>query len=950
MSVQKSNSGPYLDALLAHSAWVRQLARAMASSADVADDVEQEAWRVALERPPKNASNLKAWWARVVRSSAHQRRRSETRFQRRVEQATRGTARSEEGAADVASRMEDSQLLAMLVNDLPPQLGEVIFMRYFDEQTVPQIATRLNVAQTTVKSRLKRGLEQLRNRFQVVHGEKWKVRCLSLATPTSPISFGTVALGLIFMSTPVKILLAATILALASLPFLPNEEPALPLESNAASEVQEVDAIPTEDENEPKRLAIQEAAAARPSTKKQELSNPSHPLPDGYERDAFLEVTALDWDGNPIPDLFFDFNAWPNYAFEKRYYWTDVQGKILVPCISGQWSFRIGSDDRQGGNSADFSDRLDMDPGETARYTVKHPGWGTISGIVLDNQFRPVEGIKVNYWGNNQGVEVFDIRERTHTDSDGRFHFRAMKGEYSVAVTTAHGLAMRTRGVHEEGNPNAELSFRLPPYRTVNLTCLDFNGDPISGSRVDADFRIVQRMSAPQGLQYTSGWPGSLDQQGCIKIDVPSTIEWPIRVESATFGELLFTIPPEVEQYEFRMDRGHSIQGKVVDSTGTAIAGAGVYAWSAELDPSPDPRNIPRDPFNESKWRRTKTDEEGKFLINRLPQSQSGFLFVIAEGMAYSGTQNLQFPTGKDELIVTVYPDQPISGVLLDQQDRPIPGRVIQIEGNPTFGHQTQWMNFSYFADTYRIRTDINGRFRFPGLDGGRWKIWAHRVDGLVEDASAEITAGTQDFVLRIGDGLSERMNADVTVLDANDGTPIQDFRAVMMLPRLRDGEIHGFSGESPIVRNKVPQAEFKSLEVTDCVLMVEAPGYCAIYQTIRGQSGNHEFEARLQPGQIVPISFQDPDGTFRTGIRVQVFDAQGSPIHTSVHNFIHEFGSQPFQGMDIRREQPYKIQLPDSGGTFKITSKDGSKSTTIPLRPNTSSSNDVPLEVVVDF
>ncbi|MCP4092755.1 MAG: hypothetical protein GY747_04830 [Planctomycetes bacterium] len=55
-------STPDSDALLAHSGWVRALARNLVVDPSAADDVEQQAWLTAMERPPTHGGNLRSWW------------------------------------------------------------------------------------------------------------------------------------------------------------------------------------------------------------------------------------------------------------------------------------------------------------------------------------------------------------------------------------------------------------------------------------------------------------------------------------------------------------------------------------------------------------------------------------------------------------------------------------------------------------------------------------------------------------------------------------------------------------------------------------------------------------------------------------------------------------------------------------------------------------------------
>ena len=58
------------DQLTTHEAFLRRLARALVSDGPDADDLVQEAYAAALERPPEAPGSLRAWMAGVVRNKA----------------------------------------------------------------------------------------------------------------------------------------------------------------------------------------------------------------------------------------------------------------------------------------------------------------------------------------------------------------------------------------------------------------------------------------------------------------------------------------------------------------------------------------------------------------------------------------------------------------------------------------------------------------------------------------------------------------------------------------------------------------------------------------------------------------------------------------------------------------------------------------------------------------
>ena len=57
-----------VEALLAERAWVRALARSLVADENLADDVEQQTWLAATERPPRDLSSPRAWLGTVLRN------------------------------------------------------------------------------------------------------------------------------------------------------------------------------------------------------------------------------------------------------------------------------------------------------------------------------------------------------------------------------------------------------------------------------------------------------------------------------------------------------------------------------------------------------------------------------------------------------------------------------------------------------------------------------------------------------------------------------------------------------------------------------------------------------------------------------------------------------------------------------------------------------------------
>lgn len=153
-----------IELLLEHRGWVRAVARALVADANVADDVEQDAWLAALRHPPRHADALRGWLARLVRHRAANARRGDAR--REVREASHGDARRSTDPADAFARIEAHERVVRAVLALAEPYRTTVVLRFYDELTGPQIAERTGVALETVRTRLKRAMALLRERLR----------------------------------------------------------------------------------------------------------------------------------------------------------------------------------------------------------------------------------------------------------------------------------------------------------------------------------------------------------------------------------------------------------------------------------------------------------------------------------------------------------------------------------------------------------------------------------------------------------------------------------------------------------------------------------------------------------------------------------------------------------------------------------------------------------------
>lgn len=201
-----------LEALLAHSTWVRSLARGLVHDANAADDLVQGTWVAALDRPPRPGSNLEGWLATVVRNLALRRRRSEAR--RTLHQRSAAKPEAQPSVEELHARGELQRDLVQAVLDLEEPYSSTILQRYFEGLPPRAIAARQGVPVNTVHSRLSRGLGLLRARLEPTHGPGTRGAPALLALVQENGWKASIGPGALAMGLKTKVGLAAVVVAL----------------------------------------------------------------------------------------------------------------------------------------------------------------------------------------------------------------------------------------------------------------------------------------------------------------------------------------------------------------------------------------------------------------------------------------------------------------------------------------------------------------------------------------------------------------------------------------------------------------------------------------------------------------------------------------------------------------------------------------------------------------
>ncbi len=173
-------STPPLEELLSHAHWARALARRIVRDEQRADDVVQEAWLAAVERPPRPEPGLRVWFARLVRNLAHNLRRAEQR-RARHERGAAAPGPAPASSAPIVDELAAQQLVAQALLALDEPYRETLIRRWYRDEKPAAIARAMQVPVKTVDTRLARGLEKLRAELTARRGGSSRDWCLLLA-------------------------------------------------------------------------------------------------------------------------------------------------------------------------------------------------------------------------------------------------------------------------------------------------------------------------------------------------------------------------------------------------------------------------------------------------------------------------------------------------------------------------------------------------------------------------------------------------------------------------------------------------------------------------------------------------------------------------------------------------------------------------------------------------
>ncbi len=397
------------ESLLAEAGWVERLARRVVRDDASARDLVQETWLAALQSPPLADGRLRPWLARVLLNFARQRKRGDVRRVQREAAAARPERLPP--SSEASDRIEAQRALADALAQLPEALKETVVLRYFDGLAPAEIAKRQGIPGGTVRWRLHRALDELRERLgrrSGGDGKHWAVVLLPLfrrpplAEIAAHIAAGSAAAvgatveGVMMMNTLTKVGIAAALVLTASVGvWVAVDRPAVPLDPATTQEPPPAPPVLDGKDVQEKDHAL----AAAPSVENRESAAQApaksavpaaSPAPEATT-EARVEARFLDRHDRPVEGvklLLRSFTSLPPAisAADGR---AHLEVDLPKPTISTEF-------EASHAGLATHVGEANLDRGHTVYLgDVRLEPGGSVAGIVFGPDGRPARGVKV---------------------------------------------------------------------------------------------------------------------------------------------------------------------------------------------------------------------------------------------------------------------------------------------------------------------------------------------------------------------------------------------------------------------------------------------------------------------------------------------------------------------------------------------------------------------------
>jgi RNA polymerase sigma-70 factor (ECF subfamily) len=692
-----------------------------------ADDVAQESLLAGMRRPPRGR-NVRGWLGAVARNKALMALRSESRRRRREERMARPEALP--STADAVARLELQRRIVEVVLALDEPYRSVIVQRFFYDLPPSKIAERLGVPRETIRTRLRRALEHLRQRLDGEYGGDRNAWSLILIPMVLPAAGSSAAAGVVVMTTKTKVSILAVLGLMLTL-------------FTGWQMLREERGV---------RRVHRDTATDAPPSVPGEAATPQLPAPVDFariDRDRDLHGRVVSADGEPVAGARLRAVLRPWERANTLADFPPDPGPDTISAADG--SFRLPL--RRGAlvdlraQASGYAEitLARLQAGECVR-VVLAPAARTVVRVV-DSRGQPVASalVVLARYADGGGPR---IEQKKATGRDGRAAFDGLPvgvALHASATHADHGTSLGARKLVA----GDEIEFALNEGRVIQGRIVDAETQaPVADARVGMNWPLTPETRTDGAGRYRlNGWIAGRNVYHAIHVLASGYPRAVVRVTNET------TI-------DFALEHGDFVTGRAVDEQGRPIAGARVAV------------------IGDDDWvlsmAHGRTDSAGTFRLGPLSRKMPHGVIVMAEGhgRTLAGIRPRAEKPGTIELgDVSLPRGRSIEGRVVDARGQPVARVQVELRG----GHRAHDLPPPpadlHHGDEERRLTDDLGRFRFPDLGPGAYLLRLQRSGGAAVELDVDFgDTDRRDIVLTVPGG---RM---FTVLvEEDDGRPVSN-------------------------------------------------------------------------------------------------------------------------------------------------------------------------------
>jgi RNA polymerase sigma-70 factor (ECF subfamily) len=725
--------------LLRHASFVRALARRLASDESSADDLVQDTWLAALERPNADVRSPERWLRGVVANLWRERRRSNDRRREREERAARDEASTT--SFDTLDSAIIGRELAGLVLELDEPFRTAVLLRYYDNLSPREIAARLRVPVKTVNSRLSRGIERVRTSWKRHHGDDpqaWLGALLVIVRPAhalrgsapSSTAAGVLSTGAIVMSTK-TLLASAALLGCAALAIFWTRSPDVDSRAGESTRSAQVREERGDSLSAPAASDIESDTRLRAPALRAPDDKNSATAHDPIAPRMSIRGRVLSSRARPIAGVDVVYRSDSRAASEARAK-SGADGVFLLDAPRGT-----------GTVVADDPALVTIFYGSVRAGTALEPlvivaPFCDLAGRVVDELGGALPGARVHFVlppaFASRFDAVFDATEahewRAQADADGRFEIlRAPIVDDARLVADLDGYVGSGIEAPLATDRNVEIVLARPAQGETSLCgrVEDASGRPVVRARVTLGARSTTSGAQGEFQLSTADAESSAELSALQRGFLPGRVRaqrdavsgkliWPDFIVVRLGGPPLTLAGRVVDKSGEPMA---DVRVWIADPTPFGILGADTKAKTEYLLASKQPQDSDEE-LGDANWSAVDTDAHGRFRVEGL-LARAYSLRVLDKRSCGAITAG-PFDAGASD--VTIVFDQ---GEL-----RRITGRIVTRAGRPVENVHVQIMGEAYggvWNDGGVEITSADGRFAFDGVGRNRISLWIRGDD-----------------------------------------------------------------------------------------------------------------------------------------------------------------------------------------------------------------------------